>query len=91
VNLSHSISKYAAITRINLQSNLAYVGEFASRSMPIDAVIQLSMTDHAVADINVLDPPLEEIIVRIYTELAEMERKEECAKPFDEFEIKREV
>ena len=68
MNLSRSISKYAAITRINLQSNLAYVGEFASRLMPVDAVIQRLMTDHAVADINVLDPPLEEIIARIYQE-----------------------
>ena len=33
MNLSRSIGKYAAITRINLQSNLAYVGEFASRSI----------------------------------------------------------
>ncbi len=33
MNLPHSISKYAAITRINLQNNLAYVGELAYRSI----------------------------------------------------------
>lgn len=33
MNLSRSISKYAAITRINLQSNLAYVREVAFRSI----------------------------------------------------------
>jgi ABC-2 type transport system permease protein len=33
MSLSRSIGKYAAITRINLQSNLAYIGEFAYRSI----------------------------------------------------------
>ncbi len=33
MNLSRSISKYTAITRINLQSNLAYVREVAFRSI----------------------------------------------------------
>ncbi len=35
---------------------------------PIDAVIQRLMADRAVVDINVSDPPLEEIIARIYQE-----------------------
>ncbi len=35
---------------------------------PIDAVIQRLMAEHAVVDINVTDPPLEEIIARIYQE-----------------------
>jgi len=33
MSLGRSISKYAAITRINLQNNLAYVGELAYRSI----------------------------------------------------------
>jgi ABC-2 type transport system permease protein len=33
MNLTKSISKYSAITRINLQNNLAYVGELAYRSI----------------------------------------------------------
>lgn len=33
MNLSRSIGKYAAIARINLQSSLAYIGEFAYRSI----------------------------------------------------------
>ncbi len=33
MSLARSIGKYVAITRINLQSNLAYVGEFAYRSI----------------------------------------------------------
>ena len=33
MNLSRSINKYAAITRINLQNNLAYVGELTYRSI----------------------------------------------------------
>jgi ABC-2 type transport system ATP-binding protein len=35
---------------------------------PIDAVIQRLMAEHTVVDINVSDPPLEEIIARIYQE-----------------------
>lgn len=52
MNLSRSISKYAAITRINLQSNLAYVGEFASRSIFMIVIlyvfIQLWRTTYSV-------------------------------------------
>src|SRR3970040_1073292 len=33
MNLAKSINKYSAITRINLLSNLAYVGELAYRSI----------------------------------------------------------
>jgi ABC-2 type transport system permease protein len=33
MNLTRSVSKYAAITRINLQNSLAYVGELAYRSV----------------------------------------------------------
>ena len=33
MNLSRSISKYAAITRINLLNNLAYIGELMYRSI----------------------------------------------------------
>lgn len=48
--------------------------QFDTRETPVDAVIQRLMADRAVVDINVLDPPLEEIIARIYTEPAEIER-----------------
>jgi ABC-2 type transport system ATP-binding protein len=48
--------------------------QFDTREMPVDAVIQRLMADRAVVDINVLDPPLEEIIARIYKEPAETER-----------------
>ena len=42
--------------------------QFDTRETPVDGVIQRLMTDRAVVDINVLDPPLEEIIARIYQE-----------------------
>ena len=52
MNLSRSISKYAAITRINLQSNLAYIGEFAYRSIFMVIIlyvfIQLWRTTYSV-------------------------------------------
>lgn len=42
--------------------------QFDTRETPVDGVIQRLMAAHAVVDINVLDPPLEEIIARIYQE-----------------------
>jgi len=48
--------------------------QFDTHETPVDAVIQRLMADRAVVDINVLDPPLEEIIARIYREPAETER-----------------
>lgn len=42
--------------------------QFDTRETPVDAVIQRLMADRAVVDINVTDPPLEEIIARIYRE-----------------------
>ena len=42
--------------------------QFDTRDVPVDAVIQRLMADRAVVDINVTDPPLEEIIARIYRE-----------------------
>jgi ABC-2 type transport system ATP-binding protein len=44
--------------------------QFDARDTPVDAVIQRLMADRAVVDINVADPPLEEIIARIYQEPA---------------------
>jgi ABC-2 type transport system ATP-binding protein len=44
--------------------------QFDTRATPVDSVIQRLMTEHAVADINIADPPLEEIIARIYQEPA---------------------
>ncbi len=44
--------------------------QFDARLTPVDSVIQRLMADHAVADINITDPPLEEIIARIYREPA---------------------
>lgn len=44
--------------------------QFDTRETPVDGVIQRLMTEHAVADINITDPPLEEIIARIYQEPA---------------------
>lgn len=44
--------------------------QFDTRETPVDSVIQRLMTEHAVADINITDPPLEEIIARIYQEPA---------------------
>src|SRR5512143_2572267 len=56
MNLTRSISKYAAITRINLQSNLAYVGEFAYRSIFMVLIlyvfIQLWRTTYSVTGTN---------------------------------------
>ncbi len=53
MNLPRSISKYTAITRINLQSNLAYVGEFAYRSIFMVVIlfvfIQLWQTTYSAA------------------------------------------
>lgn len=52
MNVSRSIGKYAAITRINLQSNLAYIGEFAYRSVFMVLIlyvfIQLWRTTYSV-------------------------------------------
>ncbi|HZY42399.1 MAG TPA: ABC transporter permease, partial [Anaerolineae bacterium] len=52
MSLSRSVSKYAAITRINLQSNLAYIGEFAYRSIFMVLIlyvfIQLWRTTYSV-------------------------------------------
>jgi ABC-2 type transport system ATP-binding protein len=45
--------------------------QFDTREMPVDAVIQRLLTERAVVDINVTDPPLEEIIARIYREPAD--------------------
>ncbi len=42
--------------------------QFDTRETPVDTVIQRLMSDRAVVDINVVDPPLEEIIARIYKE-----------------------
>ncbi len=42
--------------------------QFDTRDLPVDAVIQRLMAERAVVDINVADPPLEEIIARIYRE-----------------------
>ena len=42
--------------------------QFDARDTPVDSVIQRLMAEHAVVDINVADPPLEEIIARIYQE-----------------------
>ena len=42
--------------------------QFDARETPVDGVIQRLMADRAVVDINVTDPPLEEIIARIYQE-----------------------
>ena len=47
-----------------------------TRERPIDAVIQRLMADRAVVDINVADPPLEEIIARIYQEPNKAEVRE---------------
>lgn len=46
--------------------------QFDTREMQVDAVIQRLMADRAVVDINVADPPLEEIIARIYQEPVEV-------------------
>jgi ABC-2 type transport system permease protein len=52
-HLPSAISKYAAITRINLQSNLAYIGEFAYRSIFMVLIlyvfIQLWTTTYSVS------------------------------------------
>ncbi len=48
--------------------------QFDTRDIPVDTVIQRLMTDRAVVDINVTDPPLEEIIARIYREPAESDK-----------------
>ncbi len=40
--------------------------ELDTSQRPVDAVIQDLMTGHSVADINVMDPPMEEIIREIY-------------------------
>jgi len=42
--------------------------QFDTRDTPVDSVIQRLMSERAVIDINVADPPLEEIIARIYRE-----------------------
>ncbi|HJW83391.1 MAG TPA: ATP-binding cassette domain-containing protein, partial [Anaerolineae bacterium] len=42
--------------------------QFDTRATPVDDVIQRLMLERAVVDINVADPPLEEIIARIYQE-----------------------
>jgi len=42
--------------------------QFDTRDTPVDVVIQRLMADRAVVDINIADPPLEEIIARIYQE-----------------------
>jgi ABC-2 type transport system ATP-binding protein len=42
--------------------------QFDSIAVAVDAVIQRLMADRAVVDINVADPPLEEIIAQIYQE-----------------------
>ncbi len=42
--------------------------QFDTREVPVDTVIERLMADRAVVDINVTDPPLEEIIARIYRE-----------------------
>jgi ABC-2 type transport system permease protein len=56
MNLSRSFSKYSAITRINLQSNLAYIGEFAYRSIFIVLIlyvfVQLWRTTYSVTGTN---------------------------------------
>jgi ABC-2 type transport system ATP-binding protein len=53
--------------------------QFDTRVTPVESVIQRLMADHAVADINVLDPPLEEIIARIYQEPANHSSEGESA------------
>ena len=42
--------------------------QFDTRDTPVDSVIHRLMSERAVVDINVADPPLEEIIARIYQE-----------------------
>ena len=42
--------------------------QFDTHDQPVDGVIQRLMSERAVVDINVADPPLEEIIARIYKE-----------------------
>ena len=45
--------------------------QFDTREIPVDTVIERLLADRAVVDINVTDPPLEEIIARIYREPSE--------------------
>lgn len=48
--------------------------QFDTRETPVDTVIERLMADRAVVDINVTDPPLEEIIARIYREPPETDK-----------------
>lgn len=41
---------------------------FDTHEMPVKSVIQRLMSEHELVDISVNDPPLEEVIARIYTE-----------------------
>lgn len=49
------------------QSTYGVKLEFDSREIPVEDVVQRIMVEHPFKDINISDPPLEEIIREIYT------------------------
>ena len=52
--------------------------EFDSRRVAVDRVIQHVISSRACTDVNISDPPMEEIIRQIYTEDASVSGREEA-------------